>query len=325
MKQIIFFGECMIEGEQSEPLRFGGDSLNSALYLARTTNSSLIKVLYATALGDDNESEQLLTSWSSENIDTSLVVNVGGRSPGRYQIKTSANGERSFIYQRDYSAAKLYLKYAIELLKCQLQSGEIDYFYFSGISLAILSEEDRQKLFSLLSDYKKQGGQVVFDNNYRPTLWQNQDVKAQYHQALLLADIALLTDEDEYAIYGGMADIETILNRLASYSIDEIVIKQGNKPCIVKFRGCQVSVNSYAVEADQIVDTSAAGDAFAAGYLAKRLNEDSILSAVQFAHQVAARVIQYSGAIIPQKAMQDLMPQPCSQNQQNVSQKVNFS
>jgi len=325
MKQIIFFGECMIEGELSEPLRFGGDSLNSALYLARATDNNLINVLYATALGDDSESKQLLTSWQKESIDTSLVVKLTGKFPGRYQIQTALNGERSFIYQRDHSAAKLYLKSAIKLLKCQLQSGKIDYFYFSGISLAILSEEDRQRLFSLLSDYKKQGGQVVFDNNYRPKLWHKQDVKANYHQALLLADIALLTDEDEYAIYGGMADVEAILKRLTPYSIDEIVIKQGNKPCIVKFRDCQISVNSYAVEADQIVDTSAAGDAFAAGYLAKRLSEDSILSATQFAHQLAARVIQYSGAIIPKTAMQDLMPQPCSKNKQKVNQKVIFS
>ena len=161
--------------------------------------------------------------------------------PGRYQIQTSAHGERHFVYQRDDSAAKQYLKCAANLLKDCLLSGRVDYFYFTGISLAILSQQDRECLFTLLAAFKAQGGQIIFDNNYRAKLWQNQQIKANYHQALLLADIALLTDEDEYELYGSKEnDAEetpsTILKRLAPYQIDEIIIKQGKKPCIVKYK-----------------------------------------------------------------------------------------
>lgn len=51
------------------------------------------------------------------------------------------------------------------------------------------------------------------------------------------------------------------------------------------------------------MDTTAAGDAFSAGYLAERLNGGSAQQAAQRGHRLAATVIQHRGAIIPATAM----------------------
>jgi 2-dehydro-3-deoxygluconokinase len=75
--------------------------------------------------------------------------------------------------------------------------------YLSGISLAILSPADRELLIAALAQCRARGGSVVFDNNYRPRLWESaQAAAAVYRRVLAHTDIALLTLDDEQAIYG---------------------------------------------------------------------------------------------------------------------------
>ena len=52
-----------------------------------------------------------------------------------------------------------------------------------------------------------------------------------------------------------------------------------------------------------MVDTTAAGDSFSAGYLAVRLTGGDAESAAKRGHLTASTVIQYRGAIIPREAM----------------------
>ena len=51
------------------------------------------------------------------------------------------------------------------------------------------------------------------------------------------------------------------------------------------------------------IDTTAAGDSFNAAYLYHRLLGASVAVAARAGHRLAARVIQYSGAVIPADAM----------------------
>ena len=317
MIKIAFFGECMVELNKANHFRFGGDSLNTALYLARTSLKSQFQVSFVSAVGADEESEYLLSSWRAEGIATEYISVIANKSLGSYQIETESEGERRFFYDRGDSAAKYYFHSDHQKLTLALVEKRIDYFYFTGISLAILSNQHCQLLFSLLKRFKSQGGKVIFDNNYRAVLWQGREVLPCYQQAMQLADIALLTDEDEYALYGGDT-AESILQRYEQQGLTqqcEIVIKQGRQPCVIKSvplkkteEQAVIQVSCQQINIDKVIDTCAAGDAFAAGYLAKRLIGQDIITAAKFAHQLAGRVIQFSGAIIGHNHMADLMP-----------------
>src|SRR5688500_9053984 len=109
--RVAVVGECMLElqGEAFGQMRqtFGGDTLNTAVYLARLSGAQL-EVQYATGLGEDSLSEGLLTRWRAENVGIDLVRRVPGRMPGLYLIEVDASGERRFSYWRDQSAAKAY-------------------------------------------------------------------------------------------------------------------------------------------------------------------------------------------------------------------------
>jgi 2-dehydro-3-deoxygluconokinase len=312
MIKIAFLGECMLEESENEVFSFGGDSLNSALYCARVSPKEQLTVSYATAIGQDKESLLLLKQWQQEGIDTHFVSQLEGKQLGQYSISNNDQGERSFSYERDDSAAKYYISLHNQFFEAALLNKTIDCIYFTGISLAILSDQDCQYLLKLLKEYKNKGGRIIFDNNYRPILWQNRQPLRYYQQAMTLADIAFLTDEDEYALYGG----DSIASILARYPLSsvrkgaELVIKQGDKPCLIRAAEKEIpliKVSSTGLSKEKIIDTCAAGDAFAAGYLAKRLVGGSIDSSAQFAHTLAGRVIQYSGAIIGREYMNDLM------------------
>src|SRR5215510_13185438 len=106
MRGLGAIGECMIELCEHPDGRitraFGGDTLNTAVYLARLG----IPVDYVTALGDDPWSEEMLSAWRHEGVGTHLVVRVPGRLPGLHIIKTDAGGQRTFYYWRDTSPAR---------------------------------------------------------------------------------------------------------------------------------------------------------------------------------------------------------------------------
>ncbi len=167
--RVALVGECMIELQEREGglLRrgFGGDTLNTAVYLARLLRKHAAQVSYATALGDDALSQSMLEHWQAEGIDTSLVRRLTGRMPGLYLIQVDARGERTFSYWRDTSAAKAYFETAPVPLEVDLAS--IDVLYFSGISLAILPEAGRESLLAAARSVRARGARVVFDNNYR--------------------------------------------------------------------------------------------------------------------------------------------------------------
>jgi 2-dehydro-3-deoxygluconokinase len=307
MKSIVFFGECMLENHSDGDIHFGGDTLNTALYLARTTVLERLTISYATAVGTDNVSEKLVQYWQQEGINNQYISQFDDKSVGSYSIQTDNKGERTFIYDRLNSAVRSYFKKDPAAFTAALTNKTCDYVYISGISLAILTDSDRDMLLNMLTAFKNKGGNIIFDNNYREKLWQNVDPIFTYQQVMQLADLVFLTDEDEYALYGGNT-VESILERTDQWQIPEVVIKQGANPCIIKHNNQINTVESMAIPASKIIDTCAAGDAFSAGYLAKRLMGESVIVAAKFAHQLAGEVIQHSGAIILTENMRHLMP-----------------
>ncbi len=85
-RRIVLFGECMIElrGQVFGAMQqsFGGDTLNTAIYLARLCAGQNLKISYATALGVDVFSEHMIAAWRAEWIDTTLVRLLDSHLPG---------------------------------------------------------------------------------------------------------------------------------------------------------------------------------------------------------------------------------------------------
>lgn len=295
---IAIIGECMVElkkNASSVEQSFGGDTLNTAVYLSRLTQYHGISTSYVTGLGQDPFSTEMLDAWVKEGINTDMVYLSKDKLPGIYAIETAENGERSFYYWRNDSAAKHWLKdFSLEALAenlCQQQM-----IYLSGISLAILSNDSKQSLLNVLSICRDKGVKIIFDNNYRPALWENSDQAQHYYQQILaITDIAFLTFDDEKMLYGDEHEQQTI-DRTKALGVKEIVIKRGGDACYVVMSDVIHSIAALPIE--NIIDTTAAGDSFSAGYLAKRILGGTPQESALAGHTLAGRVIQYRGAII---------------------------
>ncbi len=295
-------GECMLElsGKPESifgtyKLGFGGDTLNTAVYMARLG----IEVDFVTALGDDAWSDAMISAWQEESVGTNLIVRETGRVPGFYAIQTRDDGERTFSYWRNESPARQLFDLAdSEQLFKRLM--EFDYLYISGISLSLYSDSARQRLWDFLSEYRAQSGIVAFDTNYRPRNWSSPEIaRACFDQMAQHCDVILPTLEDEQ-LFNSELTLEQCAAHYQQLGINELVIKEGAKGCTVIHNDDWLEVPTVAVKA---VDTTAAGDSFNAGYLAARMQGQSPVVSARRAHVCASAVIQHPGAIIDKKLM----------------------
>lgn len=301
--RVALIGECMIELQQhangSLQQSFGGDTLNTAVYLARMLGGDG-QVDYVTALGDDSFSDAMCNVWADEGIGLSKVQRLPGRLPGLYCIQTDANGERRFLYWRNEAAVRdCFTTPAAEPILAALPS--YDVLYFSGITLAVLGEQGRTRLLSALVEARRRGARVAFDNNYRPRLWVSVDqAREAYWACLPHVDVALLTEDDERALFG-YEDSEQLLAAYRQMGISEVVVKRGADSCLVESQGERFDIPAHPVQ--RVIDTTAAGDSFSAAYLAQRLKGASPQEAAEAGHRLASLVIQHPGALIPKSVM----------------------
>ncbi|MDR3516531.1 MAG: sugar kinase [Azospirillaceae bacterium] len=302
-RRVASLGECMIElsGPGGGPFDagFGGDTLNTAVYLARLG----VAVDYVTALGDDRFSTTMCAAWQAEQVGTDHVLRVPGRLPGLYMIETDPTGERRFLYWRDRAPAReLFSLPGSPALITALEG--YDLLYLSGISLAIWGAEGRATLYALLDRVRRRGGKVAFDTNWRPRLWADAaTARAAYSEMLRRTDIALPGASELNELFGD-ADADAVIARMRAAGVGEIVVKLDPPGCLVCDGGDPVMVPAERGVA--VVDTTAAGDSFSAGYLAARLAGAPAAQAARTGHRLAATVIQYRGAIIPRAAMPSL-------------------
>lgn len=275
---------------------FGGDTLNTAVYFARLMKQRA-HPYYMTALGRDSFSEAMLSAWGAEGLDTQLVAIDEARHPGIYSITVAANGERSFCYWRSDSAARHIFEHA-DIARIEKELMRCDAFYSSGISLAIV--KDRPRLQSLQRNLHAAGVSTIFDTNYRARLWDSLPVAREcIANTLTHTSMALVTFDDEQQLWGDKCPEETCL-RLHSHGVTTVVVKLGAEGA--RWSECSDGETSTGVVPAQrvtdVADTTAAGDAFNAGILAALWLGASLQRACEFAHQVAALVIQHHGALI---------------------------
>ncbi len=219
--RVACIGECMVElSEQPDGTLargFGGDTLNTALYLARLG----VAVDYVTALGDDVWSDEMAAAWGREGIGLDRVRRLPGRMPGLYIIRTDADGERSFHYWRDRAAARdLFTEPGAAETGAALAA--YDLVYLSGISLSLYGETGRAALFETLAALRARGGRVAFDTNYRPRGWPDREVaRAAFRAALAQADLIFASVEDLDWLFGAAGADEVLCHRGRA----EIVLK----------------------------------------------------------------------------------------------------
>lgn len=289
MTRVVSIGECMVETSDAQAPRFAGDTFNTAWYLAQLAPGWAVD--YLTGVGDDAASDDLLAFAAASGVGTQHMTRHTGRSLGNYRIEL-ADGERSFHYDRDTSAARLLASDEERLTEGLTRS---DIVFFSGITLAILTEDEREVLFDAISDAQANGAVVVFDPNIRDQLWPDlEDMRAAVMEAALSSEV-ILPSFDEEAKHFGDADPQATVKRYLTAGATSVVVKNGGGPIHYSVGGVEGVVTPTMVSA---VDTTAAGDSFNAGFLAALMSGGNPEEAVNAACDLSSRVVQGHGALV---------------------------
>ncbi|OYY72944.1 MAG: 2-dehydro-3-deoxygluconokinase [Sphingomonas sp. 28-63-12] len=291
--KVVVVGEGMLELSRRGAewtLGYGGDTLNTAVHLARYG----FDTEYFSALGNDPFSVQLRADWQQAGLGTNFVLTDPTRQAGLYAITTDPAGERSFTYWRADSAARQMFSLP-ESPHVEAMAGAADLLVFSLVTLAILPPEGRERLLAVCRAVRSHGGKVAFDGNYRPRLWANRKQAGGARDAAIsCADFGLPTFEDE-AMLCGTTNPARVADDWYALGCKEVIVKLGSEGCLLPDGRAHPPAMKLAPK-----DTSGAGDAFNAGYLAARLSGASPEAAAQAGHKLAAWTVMRSGAI-PQR------------------------
>ncbi|PZX18810.1 2-dehydro-3-deoxygluconokinase [Palleronia aestuarii] len=294
--RFVSIGECMVEMAPAEMdgtfrMGFAGDTCNTAFYLRQLLPNDW-DVDYVTAIGCDRLSNGLRDFLDGCGIGTSSIMRRDDRTLGLYLIELQ-DGERSFAYWRSSSAARTLAEDRQALMDALAGA---DIVYFSGITLGILDASSRATLLDCADEARSNGARIVFDSNLRPALWPDAEAMcAAVSAAAGHSDIVLPSFDDEARFFGD-ADPEATAGRYADAGASLVVVKNGEAEIVVREGD---AVTRYpSVPAEKIVDTTAAGDSFNAGFLAAHLTGADLGAAVARGAELAARVIARRGAMV---------------------------
>ncbi|MCL1065643.1 sugar kinase [Shewanella olleyana] len=301
MKTILAIGECMMELIEHSPnllnRSYAGDTYNALVY-AKRFNPQL-DCQFFTAVGEDAISHTMIKAWQSHQLNTDKVITTDDSTIGIYAIATDDKGERSFSYWRNDSAATQMMSLLpLDLLLKKL--GNTDTVFFSGITLGILSEEDKHVLLSLTKSMREQGATIAFDPNYRVAMWKGAEhAKLWLERAYQHSDIVLPGLDEHQLLFDHQSPIDVMLY-CQQLGATEIIIKSGEQGTLAYQCGELIAHETFIAAPIQ-VDSTAAGDSFAGTYLASRLSGYGIEDALVNACNVARVVVQHPGAIIDNK------------------------
>ena len=292
-RRVLAIGECMVElspaGDGLLRQGFAGDTFNTAWYLRHRLPADWT-VDYLSAVGTDALSDQMLGFMQASGIGTAHVARRAEATVGIYLISLQ-NGERSFSYWRDNSAARRLADDPIALAGGLAGASLV---VFSGITLAILPTSGRAALLAAVAQARSNGALVAFDPNMRARLWP--DVAELQHwvtAAARGADIVLPSFDEDARVFGDASPQATIA-RYRELGVGCVVVKNGGG-MVEAWEG---AAHRLQPESVRVVDSTAAGDSFNAGFLAARMLGLGLAECLRQGADLAAQVIAAPGALI---------------------------
>ena len=297
--RIVLFGEGMVEERADAAFAWGGDVVNTAVYLARQAARLGARPELMTAMGADPGSDAIVGAWAAQGVGVAHVLRDPARTAGSYRISLAPDGQRTFSYDRERSAARSFFEHAEADGTLEWAAGA-DILYLTGITLSIFGEAARARIAELARRVRERGGEVVFDANYRAPGWPSPAAAWRAIEALGPAiSIAMPSSDDHAGLRGVRSPPAEIASAWLALGAREAVVKLGpDGAFIANADGARVAVAASIPE--RIIDTTAAGDSFNAAYIAARLIEGApIEAAARRGAALAAEVIAWPGAIAP--------------------------
>jgi len=231
-------------------LSFGGDALNESVVLARLGK----KVQLISKVGEDEAGRKILDYLRENGISTDSIRMEAGLDTAINIILIDKYGERRILGAADTSPRRL----EPEDVEAQLNKGET-----AGIvcfaSMFISPRFTIEAMKDLFSRIKAEGRTLIVDMTHT----KNRETLEDLRDLFPYMDVFVPNDEEIGSLTG---DLDPVRNAvlLVESGVKTAVVKAGARGCIVATRDGVVEIPS--VKGVQCVDTTGAGDTFAAAF-----------------------------------------------------------
>lgn len=264
---VLTVGETLAVARSARPLRLGGDlglsiagaEANVAIGLARLGHP----VRWFGRVGEDELGALVARTLRAEGVDVRWVVHDDTRRTALMLTDRAPGGHTRVHYYREGSAGA---RISSAELTDAVFTG-VGLLHFSGVTPA-LGVTAAQAVRHAITCCRRDGVKVSFDLNYRSRLWSRD------RAARCLAPLARMSDivfasEDELALVAAEGQERERAKALLTHGATEVVVTRGPRGASAYTAGGRIDCPARDA---QVVDTTGAGDAFAAGYLSALLD-----------------------------------------------------
>lgn len=260
-------------------LSFGGDALNEAVVLARLGK----KVELVTKVGDDEAGKRVQGYIKEHGMPLGSVKVEKGLATGVNIVLVDEAGERHFLTNPNGSLRRL----TIEDVEPYLD-GAADIVCFAGMFVSpMIDIPAMERMFRRIKE--KTGRILAVDMTKAKKGERFEDLKGLFPYIDYILpnqeEISLLTGEKNPIVNAGL---------LVNAGVSCAVVKCGGRGCVIRTGDNMYQIPAYLVE--EPVDSTGAGDCFAAGFLWGLSEKFSLKECGQFACAVASCAVEELGA-----------------------------
>lgn len=253
----------------------GGGAANTASWLATKGN----EVFFVGRTGDDAAADSIIQELDRWKIEHNSIRKPG-LSTGIVVVIVDSSGERT-MFPDSGANSGLGVTDLPELKN-------FDAAYLSGYSL--FNVNSTEGVLEIIRELKEAGIPIFFDPASVGTITHFGKSAAVDHLSKM--DVLLL-NEEEALFLSGQGECQQALETLLKFS-PVVVIKRGALGAMAKTRiSSSIEVSTIEVEP---VDTTGAGDAFAAGFIPEWLAKNDLESALSEANALAGQCVLNIGA-----------------------------
>lgn len=254
----------------------GGDALNESVVLARLGHNSKLMA----AVGNDMWGQYIRDYVGSSGVDTSNIAISQTLPTTSTAVLVQPGGERSFV----------------------TADGTNTHYIPGSVNLKAIQEADAVCIGSFFTNHEldthlpeilqlaKAGGAITAGD----VLCREGLTLDNARDFLPYLDYVFPNYEEAVKLTGGKTDLFDIGQTILGYGVTTVVIKIGKRGCYVHTKEEQFVVPTYKKAV--VVDTTGAGDNFAAGFVAALLEGKPLRDAAAFANATASVAVQYVGA-----------------------------
>jgi len=238
--------------------KFGGSGANVALALARFG----VPPLFWTRLATDDFGGFLRSQLEASTIPDTLVQSDPDAWTTLAVVSHDADGERSFTFYREGAAETRMVPGTV----ADDTLAAVSWVHTTGVLLSV--EPARTAMLDL---HARAQGPVSLDPNWRPELWHScQEYQAVVRGALGGVDVVKATPEDLAAAGFETGDPAALAQAVAAHGPHTVVVTLGEDGAYCYGSAASPVTGEHRHDGYDVdvVDTTGAGDAFLAGFLA---------------------------------------------------------